>query len=149
MSGPWTYYSRRHPDEVDEADWVDVHAPDGSPVRIEGPVFQLTEWTEDGHPTWLMHEHSWTVTPDGEHVEVDVGMVPVLHAIWRLGFQTMYSCEGSDREHAYVMFPTEAERDRFASEVLAATPHRAANRSVYVETLTLLREALGARSVAL
>ena len=146
---PWTHYSSRHPDEVDESDWVDVHAPDGSLVRIEGPVFELTEWAEDGHPTWLSHEQSWTVTPDGVHVEVDAGMVQALQSIWRLGFKTLYSCEGTGREAAYVMFPTESERDRFASEVLWATPHTASNRSVYIDDLGLLTAAIRARGDAL
>jgi hypothetical protein len=143
--GPWTHYARRDPDEVDESDWVDVHSPDGSLVRIEGPVFALTEWTEDGHPTWFTHEQEWTVTPAGEHVEVDIGMVPILQEVWRLGFRTSYSCEGTKYEPAYIKFLTEEDQSRFISDVLGSTPHTSANSSVYLPWGDLARAILEAR----
>ena len=137
-----TYTSSRPPEEVRESDWVNVYGPNGSLVRIEGPIFELTEWTEDGYPTWLMHEQAWTTTPEGEHVEVDAGMVSALQSIWGLGFRTLYSCEGTATEPAYVMFPTALERDRFASEVLWQTSHEISNRSVYINGLASLVSAL-------
>lgn len=40
------------------------------------------------HPTVTM------TTPDGDDVEIDVDMVPIIHALWDAGVVTLFCCQG-------------------------------------------------------
>ncbi|WP_327689044.1 hypothetical protein [Streptomyces tubercidicus] len=40
-----------------------------------------------------IHPRQTLITPAGEHVDVDVDMVPVLGELWRLGFTTTACCQ--------------------------------------------------------
>ncbi|MCQ8832750.1 hypothetical protein [Streptomyces malaysiensis] len=41
----------------------------------------------------LIHPHHTLITPPGEHVDIDIGMVPVISELWRLGFTTTACCQ--------------------------------------------------------
>ncbi|GAA2455787.1 hypothetical protein GCM10010191_88820 [Actinomadura vinacea] len=56
------------------------------------------------HPSQLL------TTPDGERVEIDDLMVPVVTELWRLGFETLLSCQ--DGGEATLAGTTGAEPDQ-------------------------------------
>ena len=72
-------------------------------------------------------EHKWTerLHPDGRLlVGVDVGIAPLIEALWALGYETRSSCENGGEVYgwcpvgmAYVSFATEADCKRFAHEL--------------------------------
>lgn len=41
----------------------------------------------------LIHPHQKLITPEGEHVDIDLAMVPVIGELWRLGFTTTACCQ--------------------------------------------------------
>lgn len=57
------------------------------------------------------------VLRDGEPVSIDAGLVNLLRALWRLGYDTISSCEQLDGGlFAFVGFRTLADAERFVSE---------------------------------
>ncbi|MBO2451646.1 hypothetical protein J4573_31465 [Actinomadura barringtoniae] len=71
-----------------------------------------TEYTEpvQVHPTAEL------VTPAGEHVQVDTGMVDLVTALWRKGFTTLQCCQdvGAGIAGGGCMYPVE-RRERYAA----------------------------------
>lgn len=62
--------------------------------------------------------HVQVITSRG--IEVDRGMAPILEKLWDLGFETWYSCEGTDYElGGYVFGPAQ---EGFADAVAALVP---------------------------
>ncbi|MEW2354951.1 hypothetical protein [Spirillospora sp. NPDC029432] len=58
----------------------------------------------------LQHHPSQTLTaPDGERVEIDTLMVPVVATLWQLGYETLLSCQ--DGGEATLAGTTGAEAD--------------------------------------
>ena len=41
----------------------------------------------------LIHPHQTLITPAGEHIDVDLDMIPVIGELWRLGFTTTACCQ--------------------------------------------------------
>lgn len=69
------------------------------------------------------------VTLHGRRFKVDAGLVPLLEAVWALGFTTDYSCQGVDEpdqfyQAAYISFPHEDDADRFAAYAFNGVPVR-------------------------
>jgi hypothetical protein len=72
-------------------------------------------------------EHEWTELrhPDGSLlVGVDVGIAPLIEALWAGGYETRSSCENGGEVYgwcpvgmAYVSFAADAECERFAQEL--------------------------------
>jgi hypothetical protein len=72
-------------------------------------------------------EHEWTKLrhPDGWLLDgVDIGIAPLIEALWARGYETNSSCENGGEVYgwcpvgmAYVSFATEAESERFAREL--------------------------------
>jgi hypothetical protein len=72
-------------------------------------------------------EHEWTTLrhPDGRLLDaVDVGIAPLVEALWTRGYETKSSCENGGEVYAwcpvgmaYVSFASETEAERFAREV--------------------------------
>jgi hypothetical protein len=83
------------------------------------------------------------VLRDGEPVEIDAGLVNIVRALWRLGYDTISSCQHvTGSTVAYVAFRTLADGERFVSEfggTLLETPGGAAVVWPPAETVKLAR----------
>ena len=67
--------------------------------------------------------HTQTTTRyQGNDIEVDVNIAPLLHAMWDHGYETFGSCENFRAEMAVIWFNKDdrAAADRFCAEV---SPH--------------------------
>jgi hypothetical protein len=72
----------------------------------------VTDWTQF-HPTEPL------TTPDGQRVDIDVEMVPLVRQLWRLGFRTKVACQ--DAGEAVLQGGTrapEADRPRLAARTM-------------------------------
>ncbi|ORW33268.1 hypothetical protein AWB91_09075 [Mycobacterium paraense] len=54
---------------------------------------------------------------------VDVGLAPLLEAVWQAGIETSYSCEGGADLDGYIAFPSVDDGVRFMTATAARTPH--------------------------
>jgi hypothetical protein len=107
-------------------------------------------------------EHEWTRLhhPDGMLLDgVDVGIAPLIEALWARGYETRSSCENGGEVYgwcplgmAYVSFATQTECERFARELrklpgydpqrrvefiqLSAYPHTVAFEARLIEQAT-------------
>jgi hypothetical protein len=79
------------------------------------------------HSVLAFVEHEWTTLrhPDGRLLEgIDVGIAPLIEALWAGGYETRSSCENGGEVYgwcpvgmAYVSFATDTECKRFAHEL--------------------------------
>jgi hypothetical protein len=59
-----------------------------------------------------------TIDLDGEAVEVDEGLVPLIEALWERGYRTTGSCENQpDMQKGWIAFEAEGEAESFAELV--------------------------------
>ncbi|NEA29675.1 hypothetical protein [Actinomadura bangladeshensis] len=72
----------------------------------------MTDWTQF-HPTEPL------TTPDGQRVDIDVEMVPLVQQLWRLGFRTKVACQDAGKAvlHGGTRAP-EADRPHLADRTL-------------------------------
>jgi hypothetical protein len=62
-----------------------------------------------GHPTTRL------ITPQGEHVDIDIEIAPIIEALWRLGIPTVQCCQGpwDDYGYGFIEFPSAAAVEAF------------------------------------
>jgi hypothetical protein len=71
----------------------------------------LLTYNENKHPQFPV------VRPDGI-ILVDDLMAPLVSALIRCGFETLFSCQGGNDEVAYIMFAKEEHASHFAREIV-------------------------------
>lgn len=64
-------------------------------------------------PNYRTHRASPVRLPDGQVVELDRLIAPAVLSVWRLGFQTQFSCQGGPPD-----YPHEAEHTEKSSQLL-------------------------------
>ncbi|MEU5995216.1 hypothetical protein ABZ806_40090 [Spirillospora sp. NPDC047418] len=72
----------------------------------------MTDWTQ-------FHLTQPLTTPDGQRVDIDVEMVPLIRQLWRLGYRTKVACQ--DAGEAVLQGGTrapEADRPRIAARTM-------------------------------
>lgn len=73
-------------DEISARDLLDFITDNG---------FRITPIT---HRTQVVQVGAWSA-------RIDIGLVPIIEALWKRGIPTHASCEGGSAERAYVSFP--------------------------------------------
>lgn len=56
-----------------------------------------------------VHLQTEAIAPDGTTIVVDEGIAPLLRALWSLGYNTRFSCQGGDRDNFYNLSPEDEE----------------------------------------
>lgn len=70
-----------------------------------------------------LHRQVEVESPDGELIQVDEGIEPLVAALWQYGFETGASCESFPalNGYAYVGFTNETDRNLFGGAVQSIT----------------------------
>lgn len=97
--------------------WAESHAwSDRVPGKWDGECYSV----HPVHFTWYARDGIW--------VPLDFGIIDDIQWLWRLGFDTLYSCEGGNSNSRYIKFryPTHAKD---AGEMLGWVSHVDEERS--------------------